>query len=492
MVARNARSRDGWMTPAALRRATGGRVVRTGPAAVRVHTDSRDLLPGDCFLALTGDRFDGHGFVAAALRAGATGLVVERPLSELSLSDLNLPDGVFVVRVDDSRKALAAIAAEHRTRMAARVVGITGSCGKTSTKDMLAAVVGPHRNTVASPRSFNNDIGVPLSLLAMQPQSEVAVVEIGTSGPGEIAALSAIARPEIGVLTCVSEAHLKGLGSLEGVAREKASLFEGVGVAGDPRRGVAVLNIDDATCRRIAADLEQRVVTIALNREADWRATDVHSHGLGTSFRLNEEHPVTLSRIGSHNVYNALSTIAVAVELGLPLDDVIAGLSHLPASARRLEPKQFGGVRVFDDTYNMNPASARAALAALAGIRSKGRRIVVFGEMLELGRRSGALHRALGVEVARSCVDLLVTVGEGASPIADGAADKGMDEARMLRTTDPRHALELLAGLLQPGDVVLCKASRGVALEVVVDGLEKALALAQRAGTEPARAEGAC
>jgi UDP-N-acetylmuramoyl-tripeptide--D-alanyl-D-alanine ligase len=471
MVSMAASARGSWLSPAAIAKATGGRVIRTGLPASRVVTDSRQVGRDTLFVALRGERFDGHDFVPGALRAGAAGVLVDR-----ATVDRVPPGDGFVVRVADTGRALLDLGRAHRARHGARVVGITGSCGKTSTKDMLGQALATAMPTVWSPKSFNNQVGVPLSLLAIRPESRAAVVEIGTNAPGEIAMLTAVAAPDIGILTCVREAHLEGLGSLEGVAREKASLFDGLRPG-----GIALLNGDDRACAAIAARLAVPTRLFRIGSEADWSAVEVRFHGLGTSFRLrgrglDRERPVTLPRLGTHNVHNALACIAAAVELGMEVDAVVAALSQLPTSARRLEPKSAAGVQVFDDTYNMNPASARAALHALAGIDTRGRKIVVFGEMLELGPRSVELHRELGAEVAAAGIDRLLTVGAGADSIADGALRGGFDPARIERCPTASRALEVLLADLAPGDLVLAKASRGVALDRLVDDLILALA----------------
>ncbi|MBK8975349.1 MAG: UDP-N-acetylmuramoyl-tripeptide--D-alanyl-D-alanine ligase [Planctomycetes bacterium] len=472
MVVPSADPDAGWMTPAAVAKAVGGRVVRTGRRALRVSTDTRDLRPGDLFVALVGEQFDAHDFVGVALRQGAAGVIVDRPLR-----DLPSADGGFVIRAADTGRALLALGAEHRRRSSARVVGITGSCGKTSTKDMLGGVLATAMPTVLSPKSYNNHVGVPLTLLSIEPDTRAAVVEIGTNAPGEIAALTAVAQPDVGLVTCVAEAHLARLGSLGGVAREKASLFEGV-----PADGVAILNVDDASCRAMAERVQQRVVTVALNRPADWFATDVSHHGLGTSFRLRGEQPVTLARVGSHNVYNALSTVAAAVELGMSVDAIVAALCRLPPSARRLEPKRFGDIQVYDDTYNSNIGSARAALDAVAGMDvGAGRRIVVLGDMLELGAEAERLHRELGRHVARSRIDVLVTIGPLAERIGDGARDAGLPARAVFAAGSRAELLELVLGILRPHDVVLFKASRRIGLDSVVDGLGRELAAGGRA-----------
>ncbi len=448
-----------WLTPTRVAEVTGGRLLRNGPTALRVGIDSREVAAGDCFVAVPGQRFDGHAFVAAAAQRGAAGLVVGRVPGEV-------PGDAFLVLVPDTREALLALAAEHRRRATAVVVGITGSCGKTTTKDMLGSVLAATLPVVWSPKSYNNEIGVPLTLFALDAQSRAAVVEIGSNGPGEVARLARVARPDIAIVTCVAESHLQGLGTLAGVAKEKAAL-----VAALRREGLAILNGDDPNVAAMAhATIGERVF-VRVDREADWFATDVRFSGFGTTFRLRGEQTVTIPRLGSHNVHNALFAIAAATRIGVPLDATLDALTRIPQTQRRLEQKRAGSVTVWDDTYNMNPGSARAALKALEGVRGRGRSVVVFGEMLELGARSAELHATLGAEVARAGVDLLVVVGEGARPIAEGATAAGTDPERILAARDPIDALEQLLPQLRSGDTVLCKASRRVQLDRFVDGL---------------------
>jgi UDP-N-acetylmuramoyl-tripeptide--D-alanyl-D-alanine ligase len=477
--------RGSWLTPAAIARATGGEVLQRGSAANGVATDSRGDCTGRLFVALRGEKHDAHAFVGGAVQAGACGVLVDRPRHELPDFDRQTPGRApFVVRVADTGKALLDLAAEHRRRHRAKVVGITGSCGKTSTKEWLGAVVAAAMPAVRSPGSFNNQIGVPLTLFAIEPHTRAAIVEIGTNAPGEIARLAAVARPDVGIVTCVAPAHLEGLGSLEGVAREKAAL-----AAELPAGGLCILNGDDAACRAMAALTKAEVQFFSCSRSADWFATDVRFHALGTTFLLQGQRPVTLPRLGTHNVYNALAVIAAASRLGVAEEDILQALAKVPSAARRLEPKLVAGITVFDDTYNMNPQSAAAALQALAGLVGPGRRIAVFGEMLELGHDSIALHRELGAEVARTRQDLLVCVGDGASPIADGAIAAGVPAARVHRVADLDAALRLLRDLVRAGDRVLCKASRRIALDRLVDRLVAELGASGVAGGDAGGAE---
>ena len=453
---------SGVFRPQEIARVCGGRVIRSGAIAQRVVTDSRELEVGDCFVALHGPNFDGHGFLGDVFTRGVAGVVVSADVPMRLL-----PSGVFVVRVLDTHKALLDLAFAHRREMSAKVVGITGSCGKTSTKDMLAHVLSARMSVVASPMSYNNHVGVPLTLFQMQHSTQAAVVEIGSNAPGEVAMLAKVADSDIGIVTCVREAHLEGFGNLGGVAREKMCLIESLSAD-----GVALLNGDDHACRAMAEHTSARTMLVSVvDESADWFATNIQHHGLGMTFLLRGKRPVTLPRMGSHNVHNALFTIAAAVELGMDEDSVLEMLYCLPATRRRLEPKDAGGVTVLDDSYNMNPASARAALHALAGWQGKGLRIAVFGEMLELGGSSAALHEDLGRAAAETDVDYLVAVGKGAAPLAEGALAAGMSEAKVVCADDSQAALVRLLEIVGAGDCVLCKASRQIGLDRLVDNL---------------------
>jgi len=453
-----------WLTPSAVAKAAGGELRRRGRSADGVIADSRQDCDKQLFVALTGPNHDGHDHVAAAIGRGARGVVIDRPPDDVP--GLEHATGAFIVQVPDCREALLRLASEHRRRRRARVIAITGSCGKTTVKDWLGGVLATAMPTVRSPGSYNNDIGVPLTLFQIEPETRAAVVEIGTSEPGEIGTLAAVARPEVAIVTCVAAAHLQGLGSVDGVAREKSLL-----PASLAEDGLCILNGDDVACRAMAEVTRARVQLIAVDRPADWFATDLQFHALGTSFRLRGDLLVTLPRLGTHNVYNALFALAAATEMGVAEDDAIRVLAELPPASRRLEPKRVGGVMLFDDTYNMNPSSARAGLQALAGVPGLGRRLVVFGEMLDLGEQSVELHQQLGAEVHRAGLDQLVTVGKGARPIADGAVAAGMPATSVHQMKTVEDAQQLLAATLRDGDHVLCKASRRIGLDRLVDGL---------------------
>jgi UDP-N-acetylmuramoyl-tripeptide--D-alanyl-D-alanine ligase len=381
--------------------ATGARLLRGDPGrrVCGVSTDTRSIKRDQIFFALAGPNHDGNRYAEAAVACGAAGLLLRE--------DASAPEGdVAVALVPDPRRALADLARWYRGRLHAEVIGITGSCGKTTTKDMLAELLRGHRRTVASPASFNNDIGVPHSLLLASDDTEALVLEIGTNAPGEIASLCAIARPTAGVLTGIGASHLAGLGSIEGVAEEKAALIDAV-----PADGFVVLNAGCRFTPRIAERASARVITFGLDGAGDLTATDLSFHPWGTAFLLNGRTEVRLPLLGQHMVQNLLAALAACQGHGLALEDVLPAVPRLVDGAGRLQRREVGGLLVLDDTYNANPESVRASVRVLAALRGHAQRVFVLGDMQELGERSAELHTAVGEDVAAAGIDRLVTVG---------------------------------------------------------------------------------
>ena len=382
--------------------------------------------------------------------------------------------GAPVLVHTDPRRALGDLAAWHRSRTRVPVLGITGSCGKTSTKNIVAELLAPLRRVVASPSSFNNDVGVPHTLLLGDASTEVYVVEIGTNHPGEIASLCRIAKPSAGVITNIGPSHLEGLGSLEGVAREKGDLAAAV-----PREGFVVLNGDCRFLEDLRGRTAARVLTFSTGGSpADLAARDIEFHAGGTTFRLGERE-VSSPLLGTHNVQNLLAGLAVCLGLGLELDEVLPGVGGLTGGRQRLERVDLGGVLLFDDSYNANPDSARAAVRLLAGTHGHRRRVLVLGDMLELGDFAAEMHHELGAFAARAGVDRLILVGELTKATAAGALEAGLAEEALLHLGDTDEAEARIGGLVTDGDVVLVKGSRGMALERVVRALKR-----QRGGAE--------
>ena len=455
-----------------LVRATEGALVSgdLGVPVAGVSIDSRTLQVGEAFFAIVGHRLDGHVFLADAAARGAACVVVH------TLPD-EPPANVPLVLVEDTTRSLGRLAAWHRSRFAVPVVAITGSIGKTTVKELTAAVLATRWDVLKPASSFNNQWGLPLTLLRLGPEHGAAVVEIGTNQAGEIATLSAIARPTIGVVTMVAAVHTEFLGSIEGVREEKAALVRALSPS-----GVAVLNADDPRVASMAREAKGRVVTFGRAAGATVRiageATDTDE---GFAFTLEaggRRQPVAVAFAGRHNIANALAAAAVGVALELPLDDIARGLAAARPVGGRGVWKRAGEVTILDDTYNASPASVRAALDTLAARRAGRRAIVVLGDMLELGALSDAAHREVGRLVAALPADELVGLGRAAALAVEAARAAGLADAHHTATFEDTvaHLLKRLA----PGDVVLVKGSRGMRMERVVDALVARLARTDR------------
>jgi murE/murF fusion protein len=431
-----------------------------------VSTDTRTLKEGELFLALSGPNFDGNHFAEAAVRAGAGGLVLrgDRDAPSPSLP-ADLPADYPLAVHHDPRAALGQIAVWYRGRITCPVVAVTGSCGKTTTKDILATLLAGPRRVSVSPRSFNNAIGVPHTLFAARPDTEVLVVEMGTSGPGEIAELCRMARPTGGVITNIGPSHLEGLRSLEGVAREKGDL-----AACLPSDGFLVLNAHCPWTESIARRTAARIITFSVNGHGDLNAVDLHSENGCTLFRLGDVE-VALPLLGMHNVQNLLAALGVCIGLGLELCEVLPAVAQLKGPHRRLEAVPVRGLALFDDTYNANPQSVGAGLRFLAGQHGHARRVLVLGDMLELGHASGEEHHALGVEIAKKELDLVLLVGEQTLATAAGALQEGMEAGRVVHFQSIDDAWNIIPGLLRDGDVCLVKGSQAMGLDRVISRL---------------------
>ena len=448
--------------------ATGARLL--GPTSVTsfasAAVDSRHVTPGCCFVALRGERDDGHHFAAEAVRGGASVLLVERPVG--------LPPGsdVAVLQVADPLAALQEVAAWWRGRSSARVVGITGSTGKTIAKELVADVLAGTLRVLRNEGNLNSETGLPMTLLNLEPWHQVAVLEMSMYIEGEIARLAEIARPEVGVVLAVHPTHLERAGSLEAIARGKAEL-----PAALPADGLAVLNADDPNVAAMRSVTAAPVRTFGLGPAADVRATEVESHGLdGTSFTLRApwaDRRLRSATPGRHLVPHALAAAIVAEHFGVPLDEVEAALaagSHAPHRMALVEAT--GGATIIDDTYNASPVSVAAALDFLAEIplAAGRRRFVVLGDMLELGPEEERLHREVGARTA-GIADALVAVGERGRWIADAARAAGL--AHVTTASDADEALFAVERDLAPGvgDLLLVKGSRGVELDRLVAAL---------------------
>jgi UDP-N-acetylmuramoyl-tripeptide--D-alanyl-D-alanine ligase len=456
------------LTAEEIATATGGKVL-AGPGDARVTSlanDSRTLEPGACFVALVAFR-DGHDFVGHAFARGATVALVTRPIDAAA--------GALVL-VDDALDALAALAMHARAALeTTTVVAITGSTGKTSTKELTASAMRKGRRVHATPGSFNAEIGLPITLMGAPADTEVLVLELGARMPGDIGALAAVARPAVGVVTNVGLAHAELLGRAEGVAREKGDLLAAL-----PAGGLAVLDAGDAATARLTARTEARVLLVSVEgRPALGGTPDVRARGvrldeeLRASFTLESpwaSGTVGLNVRGAHQVVNATLAATVALASEVPFDQVADGLAAAQPTSGRMDIVGSGsGPLVLDDAYNASPASMAAAVEALAAVPVAGKRVAVLGEMRELGDDGPEAHAAIGQLVADAPVDLVVVVGPEAAPLA--AAARAGDSDEVIEVPDAASALEVVRERVALDDAVLVKGSRAVGLDAVVRAL---------------------
>jgi len=451
-------------------KATGGAPLRGGPcwSCSGISTDTRTLAAGDLFIALAGENFDGHDYLAKAAERGAAGLLIRADAAKkLAMAPGELP----VIAVPDTLRALGDIARDWRQRFQIPVVAITGSSGKTTTKEMIATIASRTRNTLKTEGNLNNRIGVPLTLLRLRKNHEIAVVEMGTNSPGEIAMLTAIALPDVGLITNIGPAHIEGLGSLDAIREEKGSLFEVM--AG---RGAAILNHDDPAIGVLAGLLQGKRVTFGLGPDAAITARRVETVGPeGVRFDLVIDGigaPVFLAAAGEHNVRNALAAAAAAWTLGFDRSQIAAGLAAFRPVPGRTEIRQLGnGAHLVIDTYNANPASVREALKTLQGLRGNGKAVVILGDMLELGERSEEWHEEIGALLANTDIQDLFLKGSLTKALAAGAIRMGFPAERIAFFDDPQQVVSSLRSRLKKGDWVLIKGSRKMKMEAVAENM---------------------
>ncbi len=455
-------------TLADILKATGGELLSGDlmQGFENISIDSRDIRAQDVFVAIAGDVHDGHTFVNDVVQQGVSGLIVSREKSaDLPIADWQTRQ-IACVAVADTTRALGDLAAFHRSRTDVPLTAITGSNGKTTTRQMTAQVVAQKYNTLATIGNYNNQIGVPLTLLRLSGEYEQAVVEVGTNSPGEIARLAQVCAPNIGVVTNVGPAHLEGLGSLDGVMREKEQLIEYLKAGGK-----AVLNADDRRVYQMASRTERQVLLFGLSKNAAIRATAVNERTGGTSFTLHlpdGQLAVTLSVPGQFMVLNALAAAAVGHLLELSAEEIKAGLESFEPVWGRMDIFQTAnGIHIIDDTYNANPESMKAAITTLRTLRRNNRSLFVAGDMLELGDQSEALHKQVGAWAAAANIEKLLVTGEFASAVAAGAINAKMKPADIFTGTQD-EIIDTLKQSLKSGDWVLIKGSRGARMETVV------------------------
>ncbi len=458
--------------------AMGGRI--RGPVAVptvtSVSTDSRGSVSGSLFFAIPGDRFDGHSFVNEALEKGANAAAV----SDLSRIDAKHHGAGRLIQVHDTVEAFGRLAAWYRRQFAAQVIAVVGSNGKTTTKDLVNTVLGSRKRGRAGQASFNNAIGVPLTLLSVEPQDEYVVVEIGTNHPGEIAALGRIVQPDLAVITSIGEEHLEFFGDIEAVAREEFSLL------GCLRgRGFAAVSEQAAGFAPSKAPANCTMLKFGFQPDADLRAEGVRMDSEGQHFKVNGRFDYFLPLLGSHNVSNALGAVAIGTRFRLSHQEIAAALARARPSAMRMERLRLDQFTVINDAYNANPSSMRAAFEVMDNLPAVGRKVFILGDMRELGEESVGCHQAIGREAGRSTAQVVIAVGAMARVLADGATAAAGTGKRIYWFATVEALGQKIGTLIQPGDVVLLKASRAMRLEQLLDRIEK---LARSASAKSAQA----
>jgi UDP-N-acetylmuramoyl-tripeptide--D-alanyl-D-alanine ligase len=435
-----------------------------------ISTDSRTVGKGQLFWALKGETFDGHDFVKEAIKRGAAGAVVDKDWT----LDLPANTRASIIGVPDTLKALGDLAREWRRGFDARVAAITGSGGKTTTKEMTCAILSLEGLTLKNEGNFNNLIGLPLSLFLLDKSHRYAVLEMGMNRPGEIGRLTKIADPDIGLITNVGRAHLEGVGSVEGVAKAKVELLDKMAP-----RALAILNGDDRILMQAAAAFRKKPVTFGQGLQNTVRADKIRSLGReGFSFDIHWKgkfFSVRLRVPGYHNVYNALAAAAIALSLDVPKDRIQEGLGQFEGVKGRFKVMPLAnGSLLIDDTYNSNPSSLRLSLESLKALAPKDRKVIVgLGEMLELGEETETSHVEAGEMVAEAGADWLVALGDHASEVIRGAVDKGFPRRRAIRVKDHKEMGAKILELMKPGDLVFLKASRRIGLERVAERIKE-------------------
>lgn len=422
-----------------------------------VSSDTRTLKPGNLFIALSGERFDAHDFLLRASDGGAAGVIVSK-------QDIYIPDKLTVIVVADTLTALQDLARFHRRRFNIPVIGITGSNGKTTTKDLTASVLGSRFKVLKTEANYNNDIGLPLTLLNLTKNHRAAVVEMGMRGLGEIRRLASIALPTVAVVTNVGETHVELLGSVENIAAAKGELVEALGAD-----GLAVLNYDIPLVRAMQTKTTARSVFYGFDSGADIRAENVGGDSQELTFGCiwpQGKFNVALPAVGRHNVYNAMAAIAVGLELGLDSKEICAGFKQFVPSAMRLHIEQIGDYTIINDAYNASPLSMSAAIETMDSV-ARGRKVAVLGDMLELGNLGVEAHRRIGRQLAKESIQVVITVGELAAHIASAALQDGVDVTVACGNHD--EAQEALRKLIRPGDTILIKGSRGMKMEKMLE-----------------------
>ncbi|MFQ5964475.1 MAG: UDP-N-acetylmuramoyl-tripeptide--D-alanyl-D-alanine ligase [Candidatus Scalinduaceae bacterium] len=445
-------------------KAIDGKLINTDPGIniKGVSTNTRSLKQGEIFFALDGKNYDGHKFIKQAIDKGAIGVIVSNTKKNEYFSFKGLEKCVLI-EVADTLKALGDLASYYRQCLRTRFVAITGSNGKTTTKDMVYHVLKNFKNVSRSRNSHNNFVGVPLTIFETDRTHDFCVVEMGTNAPGEIKRLSKIISPNFTILTNIAHAHLEGLGSIEGVADEKAEFIENM-----DKNGTLITNTDDYWCNQISSRFNGRIISFGFKENVQIRASKVKRNKSGFVFTVNGSFPITLPVLGKHNIYNSLATIAVCSAIGINIEEICKKFSDFKLPSMRMEKQICGDIVIINDSYNSNPSSMLAALDEFSQLPVPGRKILVCGDMLELGEEAEKQHKQIGEKVAKAKIDVLLTVGPFSGFVAEGAIDGGMPSENVLSYKTSEEICYFVASLLKSKDTILIKGSRKMKLESVL------------------------
>ena len=434
-----------------IAKATKGRLINadSGVAIKGVSIDSRTISADELFIAIKGERFDGHRFLEEVFKKGAPAAVVSTDISKSKRP---------LIKVSDTMKALGDIASAYRRKLTIPIAGITGSNGKTTVKDMIARILSKRYKVAKTHDTENNLIGVPLTLLKIKDES-FAVIEMGTNAPGEMDYLAQIVKPDVGLIINIGPSHLEGLKTLKDILKEKSRLFNHL-----ERQGCAIINKDDPLLSSLK--IKSKTLTFGItSKTCDYHADKITNQKTGTQFILNNRYKFTLPVLGMHNIYNALAAISVCSALGVGIKVCQEALPDFQPAKMRFNISSHNGIDIINDAYNSNPLSMKAALDTLGALKTKGSRIVVAADMLELGKDADRLHYETGCMIAKSGVDILITVGGLAAKMAEGARDNGMDDNRVKNFKDNKEAAEFLLDISKPNDTILVKGSRAMKME---------------------------
>ncbi|MBZ4644973.1 MAG: UDP-N-acetylmuramoyl-tripeptide--D-alanyl-D-alanine ligase [Clostridia bacterium] len=448
--------------------ATGGQLVNGNGEVelVDISTDSRNIKEGMFFIPLKGEKFDGHDFIPKSFEAGAVGCIVEK--------DINIEfHDKCVIKVGNSLKALQDIARYYRQKFSIPFVAVTGSVGKTTTKDMIACVLDQKYKVLKTLGNFNNEIGLPLTVFRLNRTHHIGVTEMGMSGFGEISRLVSIVKPETAVITNIGLSHIEKLGSQENILKAKMEVFEEF-----DKDSLAILNGDDRLLFNLKGNLPFRIIYYGIyNDKCELKAQDISYHGEeGSSFSIivdGATYTVRVPVMGEHNIYNALASIAAGMEYGISMNNIIKGIALFKPEKMRMDIFESKGIKVINDCYNASPASMAAALKVLKQIHNEGRKIAILGDMLEMGEWAFDAHKKVGSDVVKNNIDYLMTVGYNGKNIALGALQAGMAEENIFSFDNNDEVIKFIDHFIKCGDAVLIKASRGMKMEGIAEHIRE-------------------